>query len=192
MLRIIVCFLITILSLKASAQLIAEPEGQDTLVIEKVEETVKPRKSPAKASLLSAVIPGAGQIYNHKYWKLPIVYAGIGTSAYFIIDNRRQYLEFRDAYLSDINDIVGDSSTYAKQGINPDQLRAAADQYRQWMEYSYIAVGIVYVLQIVDAAVDAHLYYFDVSDDLTLHWRPQVFTTRQQGLYTGVTLNLRF
>ncbi len=190
--RILLCFVFLILAISSRSQVMLDSLASDSVEVETVEESEPQYKSPARASLLSALLPGAGQIYNKKYWKLPIVYGGLGTSIFFIIDNRQQYVRFRDAYIRDINDIVSDSSDFAKQGISPDQLRAAADQRRQWMEYSYIATGIVYVLQIVDAAVDAHLYYFNVSDDLTLHWRPEVYSTRNRGMYTGVTLNLRF
>lgn len=176
-------------AVQLSAQDTNKVIAEDTV---KVKDKGEQRKSPMKATLLSAVLPGAGQAYNGKYWKMPIVYAGIGTSVFFILDNRRNYLEFKNAYLRDIDDNLSDSSEFALQGIQPQQLRTAADQYRQWMEWSYIAAGIIYVLQIVDASVDAHLYYFDVSDDLTLHWRPEVFATRNRTITSGITLSLSF
>ena len=190
MLRVAVVLCLACVALSAKAQVDGEIVSEDTVHLQDSQAQPASR-SPARASLLSAVLPGSGQIYNKKYWKLPIVYAGLGTSVFFILDNRRQYLRFREAYLLDL-DTNTPSSIYAEQGITVNQLRAAADQYRLWMEWSYIATGIVYVLQIVDAAVDAHLYSFNVSDDLTLNWRPEVYATRRRAMTAGITLSLNF
>lgn len=179
------------LGLTAKAQVEGDLSAEGATIDTVGSDETERLKSPKKATLLSAVLPGAGQIYNQKYWKLPIVYGGFATSIYFILDNRRNYREFRSAYLMDLDTNSG-SSVYADRGISTDQLRAAADQRRLWMEWSYIATGIIYVLQVVDAAVDAHLYHFNISDDLTLRWRPQVIHNRNQGAYAGVNLSLHF
>ncbi len=127
-------------------------------------------RSPGKAALFSAIFPGGGQIYNRKYWKLPIVYAGIGVSLYFGFYYRDTYLKYKEAYKMELN---GDSSEFHNY-LTPDGIRVARDQYRQWMETSYIIAGAFYVLQIVDALVDAHLADFDISDDLGMRIRPDV------------------
>lgn len=124
---------------------------------------------PTTATLRSVVLPGLGQIYNEKYWKVPIVYAGIGGSIYFIDRNTRNYKKFRGALIAR-ND---PDRTDDFEGIyNEEQLRTLKETYRRWRDLSYISLVGFYVLQIVDANVDAHLHGFDVSDDLSLRIRP--------------------
>ncbi|MGD1845600.1 MAG: DUF5683 domain-containing protein [Salibacteraceae bacterium] len=165
-------------------------EDQPAVVV--AEDTLM-GKSPAKAALYSALLPGLGQAYNGKYWKIPIVYAGMGTSIFFILDNRKNYIDFRDAYIAEIDSCPETVST-----LNPlfttTALRERADQYRQWMELSYIITAGIYVLNIVDASVDAHLSTFDVSDDLSLRVMPGVFPTMvgSDRMYMGVNLRLNF
>ncbi len=130
-------------------------------------------RDPKKAAIMSAILPGLGQIYNRKYWKLPIVYGGVGASAYFIGFNRSQYKLFKKYYIWDTDATNPLKSPYY-QNVQPQALRQQADQYRSWMEYSYIAFVAIYLLQIVDASVDAHLSGFDVSDDLSLNIHPSV------------------
>ncbi|GAB4375657.1 MAG: hypothetical protein Kow0075_02190 [Salibacteraceae bacterium] len=132
-------------------------------------------RSPARAALFSAVLPGLGQVYNKKYWKVPIVYAGLGASAYFILTNRYYFNLFKRYYVVDTNPNDGMKSPYADQGIPPAALRTQAEQYQTWLEYSYMAFAAIYVLQIIDASVDAHLFYFDVSEDLSVNWAPGVY-----------------
>jgi hypothetical protein len=124
------------------------------------------RHSPRKASILSAALPGAGQVYNRKYWKVPIVYAGLGASLWFIRENQTQYRRYRDAYLALVD---GDPNTVDEfEGrFSPEQVRDVLDTYQRWRDLSYIALGAVYVLQIVDASVDAHFVRFNVSPDLS-------------------------
>jgi TM2 domain-containing membrane protein YozV len=150
--------------------------------------------SPKKATLL-ALIPGAGQIYNKKYWKLPIVYAGFAVTGYFAAWNRANYLKFNQAYRCKVNNpdnqlIVtynpDDDSYYcslnnkvecdnelAKQ-YETDQLKAYTDSYRRDMEFSYILMGLWYVIQMLDATVDAHLYYWNVNEDLSVRLEPVI------------------
>lgn len=135
--------------------------------------SLKQPHSPKKATLLSAVLPGAGQIYNKKYWKVPIIYGAFGTCAYFAVQNRQEYLRYRDAYRLETD---GDSTTvseFANFPITVNGIREWRDRYKQWMELNYILMGLTYVLNILDANVDAHLFYFNVNDDLSLRWQPQ-------------------
>jgi len=149
--------------------------------------------SPKKATIRSAIIPGWGQVYNKKYWKVPVIYAAFGTCTYFAIENRRQYIRYRDAYRAETD---GDSTTiseFANLPITTEGIRDWRDQYKQWMELSIILGGITYVLNIVDASVDAHLFAFDVSDDLSLRWQPHIRRDwRTQSTFTGVSLKLTF
>lgn len=124
---------------------------------------------PAKAALYSALLPGLGQVYNKKYWKVPIIYAGFAAAGYFLHDNLEQIDFYKDAYVADIDD---DPTTVNETGYTLTQLNDIIDQYKQWRDLSYIAIAAIYVLNIVDANVDAHLFYFDVSKDISLHWSP--------------------
>ncbi|MEQ9187910.1 MAG: DUF5683 domain-containing protein [Cryomorphaceae bacterium] len=157
----------------------------------KKERTVR---SPKKASLYSAILPGAGQVYNKKYWKLPIVYGAMATAVYFYFNNRSYYIEYRDAYLNDLNfdDPDYEPSFYALRNVGTTQLRQAADASRQNMEYSVIGFLAIYGLQIIDATVDAHLSSFDIGDDLTLEWEPTVLPRSNHQIVSGLRLDFRF
>ena len=144
--------------------------------------------SPKKASLFSAVFPGAGQIYNKKYWKLPIVYGGIGLSIYFIIENEKQYNLFRHEYLDRIK---GYETRPELELYSNDQLLTIQNTYRRWRDMSYIATGLIYVLQIVDAAVDAHFFYWEeeMNENVTLRIAPRPNAmTRSIGLSFSLKL----
>jgi hypothetical protein len=120
--------------------------------------------APSRAAFYSAVIPGLGQAYNQKYWKIPIVYAGIGTGIYFYTSNRKEYTRFRDAYKSRLAGFTDDEF----QGIANETLIRAQRTSRRNMDVSLaVAVGF-YLLNIVDANVDAHLRQYNVSEDLSL------------------------
>lgn len=149
-------------------------------------KTVKPH-SAKKATILSAVLPGAGQIYNKKYWKAPIAWAGMGTCIYFIRDNRAGFNLLRkdailrqnypDNYVSPIT--YRDLGTFAGTNAQLDQLVLdnqevidAMDKRKQWLDLSYFALAAVYGLQIIDANVDAHLFDYDISPDISLNIAP--------------------
>lgn len=126
--------------------------------------------SPKKATYL-ALIPGAGQIYNKKYWKVPIVYAGFGVMGYFAIANRKEYLIYNEAYTCSV--LEGDDCTNdLTDRYSSDELKSIKDYYRRNMELSFIIMGAWYVLQILDASVDAHLYYWEVNEDLSVDIQP--------------------
>jgi len=156
--------------------------------------TLVKKHSPKKATIYSAVIPGLGQAYNKKYWKIPIVYTGFGVLSYFIISNRNEYLQFREAYdyviLGDtLNPINNDYVNI----YSADKLLKARDFYRRNMEFSMILTGFWYILNIVDASVDAHLFDYDISDDLSLHIEPMVKSTFiKPEPITGITIKLKF
>ena len=125
--------------------------------------------APAKAAFYSAVLPGLGQAYNKKYWKIPIIYAGIGTSIYFYVRNNNDYNNFRDAYKRRLAGFTDDE--YWGDGDTPlisaDRLADAQKTAKRNKDMSIaIAVGF-YLLNIIDANVDAHLRQFNVNDDLS-------------------------
>jgi len=142
-------------------------------------QKIQKEKSPKKASIYSAVIPGSGQIYTKKYWKVPIIYGGLVTSAYFINDNNNQYKEYRDAALLSYE--TGEDQL----GYTYSELIILKDHYKRNREISYFSFVGVYILNIIDASVNAHLFHFDVSDDISLNIRP--YSTFSN---TGVSFSL--
>lgn len=156
--------------------------AQDALVIKRElppeQMNVKNSHSPRKATLL-ALIPGAGQAYNRKYWKMPIVYAGFGAGFYLGITNNNDYKLYKAAYDYKMN-VTADVSEAAKNEAaryTADNLISLRDYYRRNMELSWIITAAWYLVQIIDANVDAHFFYYDVNDNLTLHIEPQWNTT---------------
>lgn len=127
--------------------------------------------SPSRASIMSAILPGAGQAYNKKYWKIPVIYAGFAGLGYLVKTNNDEYKIFKEAYRLRLD---GDESTTDEfVSVYADQdLVTLKNFYRRNRDLSIIGIGVLYILNIVDAAVDAHLFYFNVSDDLTMHIRP--------------------
>ncbi len=118
--------------------------------------------SPKTATILALALPGAGQIYNRKYWKVPIVYAGIGYSIYSLIQNQNSLNEMNDTF----------RNMYAR-GITPSRiLTNQRDGYRINRDVSIIAVSLIYVLQVIDATVDAHFYKFDINQSLSARFNP--------------------
>ena len=137
--------------------------------------------APSKAAFYSAVLPGLGQAYNKKYWKLPIVYGGLGAMIYFIDFNTGEQKRFERAInIRKLNDL-NDEKDLGIPDI-PDQFPTLdnssvisyRNQHRKQKELSYVGLLIIYVLAGVDAYVDAHLLNFDVNDDLTLRVRPDL------------------
>ncbi|MEO6901838.1 MAG: DUF5683 domain-containing protein [Bacteroidia bacterium] len=148
--------------------------------------------SPHKAAILSTVLPGLGQAYNKKYWKIPVIYAGLGALGYSINVNHKNYIKFRTAYRIRMDK---DSITHDQfEGIyNPDQLKDWITYYHRYRDLSVIGVALLYVVNIVDASVDAHLMSFDVSDDLSLNIQPNLyFTENKKNYITGLTINISF
>lgn len=135
--------------------------------------------SPGKAAIRSAIIPGWGQIYNKKYWKVPIVYGALGTTAGIFVYNLQNYRDTRFAYRVKYNMRVNatDSALYVKikdelKPLSESSLRSYRDQFRRDIDYSVLFFMIMWGLNVVDAAVDAHLKSFDVSPDLSFRLQP--------------------
>lgn len=142
--------------------------------------------SPAKAAFLSAIVPGWGQIYNRKYWKLPIVYGALGVAAYFIQDNARKHKAFKEAYINyEVDEFTPESITV---GFTRDGLLNGRQIYLRNLEVSWIIGGALYAANILDAVVDAHLFDFDVSDDLSIKSQPFL---RMDGVI-GASFSVRF
>jgi hypothetical protein len=145
--------------------------------------------SVRKATILSTILPGAGQVYNRKYWKVPLVYAALGATAYYINYNNKNYKQYNDALIRRYD---SDNTNELFTEISNDNLRILSDGYRRNRDLSFAAATIVYVLNIIDAHVDAHLYTFNVSDDLSLKLEPALipsFANRPPHSELKLTLN---
>ncbi len=129
---------------------------------------------PRKATLRSAVIPGWGQAYNKKYWKIPIVWGALGTAAGFFVYNRKEYIDARDAYrnLMDKNDSNNYLIKPKFRPVDPEAVRQYRIAVRQYVDYSVLAFILLWGLNVVDATVDGHLKAFDVNDNLSLRVNP--------------------
>ena len=159
------------------------------------------RHNPKKATIYSAVLPGLGQAYNKKYWKIPIVYAGIGTIYYIADMNGDSYRAYRDAfdYKSGIKTDVDDDIKSIASRYSNENLISIRDYYRRNMELSWIIMAIWYGVNIIDACVDAHFFEYDIGDDLTLKIEPMIQTNYAywdtgygNGSGSGISLKLKF
>jgi hypothetical protein len=146
-------------------------------------------KNPKTATILSAVLPGAGQVYNEKIWKVPLLYGGIITNAYFVEFNNRRYQKFKEAL-----EIVRDPTLGPNPfpNLNQDGIIRNVDYWRRNRDLGFLLFGAIYVLAIVDAQVDAHLSGFDVSDDLSLKLEPAYESLMAGRNAIGLSLKLNF
>ena len=139
---------------------------RDTVIvtgdIDEVDSLFLASHSPGKAGMYSAVLPGMGQIYNRRYWKVPIVYAGFGGLVYGIIYNGENYRENKDIYK-----YMRDNQLNEWEGITLKQAEVYKDFHKRYRDLFIIVSTGFYGLQIIDAIVDAHLIDYDVSDDLS-------------------------
>ncbi len=143
-----------------------------------------------RAAALLGVVPGLGQAYNKKYWKIPIVYAALGTVTYFTIRNTKEYRAARDNYRWVVD---GNPSTNAQgkfEGQDGPTLLSYRNTWQRYSELSYLTLGLTYLLSVTDAFVDAHLATFDVSDDLTLRMVPKVESAVGPTFGLGVQLKI--
>jgi len=144
-------------------------------------------KNPRKATMLSAILPGAGQVYNGKAWKVPILYAGFMADIYFIGYNNQRYQVFREALFA-----FDEGEDNLFPSLNRDALVRNVDYWRRNRDLTILLLGVIYALNIIDANVDAHLSGFDISDELSLAIEPsmQQFAAQNQSL--GISVKLKF
>jgi len=173
---------------------------EDSLLVARAEKIVveeepdyKPYNAlaPAKAAFYSAVLPGLGQAYNGKYWKIPIAYAGLGIGIYFYLNNDEQYDRYRSIYKRRIAGYTDDEFTTPNgtQRVTNEGLIRAQRFYQQNKEISILVIAGIYALNIIDANVDAHLQQFNVNEDLSL--KPAVNFNEYTGR-TGYVLSLNY
>lgn len=148
--------------------------------------------APARAAFYSAILPGLGQAYNKKYWKIPIAYAGLGVGVYFYIANDQQYDRYRSIYKRRLEGHRDDEFIVnGVERVSNDGLIRAQRFYARNKEVSILVIAGIYALNIIDANVDAHLAQFNVSEDLSL--KPSVNYDEFTGKTGyGLSLNLNF
>jgi len=185
-----------VITLAAMLLLSATAQAQDTLV-------AKQEHSAKKAAIMSAILPGAGQVYNGKWWKVPIIYAGFGGIGYLAYTNHSNYKTFLTAYKIktgnlDEGEIPSELEIQLSESYQANQLQTYKESYRRDFELYCIILAAWYGLNIVDAVVDGHLYTYDIGDDLSLHVDP-VFSLPSTpnlafagGRQTGLTLSFNF
>lgn len=161
-------------------------------------DTVKVH-SVKKAMIFSAVVPGAGQVYNHlampkgqkkAFWKVPLIYAGLGATGYFLISNQSMVKSLKTEYTNRMDGVAGDPqwSQYDDQAV-----LTLYSQYQNNRDLSILGLSLVYLVQLADAGIEAHFVRFDISKDLTMMIRPTVQTIDYSFVpSTGLALQFKF
>lgn len=161
--------------------------GADSTI---AKDSTKKRKvfepNAKKAGMYSSILPGLGQAYNRQYWKIPVVYAILGTAGYFIGFNYNKYTEYRQAYIYAID---GDPGTGNKlsESYDAQSLQRLQNNYKKDLDVIVLLTSVGYALQIMDAVASAHLKNFDVSRDISMQVKPMV-----QNNFVGVGLVMNF
>ena len=164
-----------------------------------------------KAVWLGVIVPGAGQIYNRSYWKLPIVYGAFMGCGYAIMTMQNRYSGYKQAYLDLYNDVEAGtvsedpSKSYIAvipEGYNLSRVGGAStwmntlknrqSTYHRYRDYSVLAIVVAYALSLIDAYVDAQLFDFDISPDLTLNVEPQIYYDYQHKQSAEIKLAIQF
>ncbi|HNX05948.1 MAG TPA: DUF5683 domain-containing protein [Bacteroidales bacterium] len=150
--------------------------------------------SPKKAAWMSAALPGLGQIYNKKYWKVPVIYVGFGIIGYLGYNYYTKFNKYKDTYLyrSALDTTVTD---YFPEIMSKDILYENWNYYRRNFELTCIVGSLFYILNIIDASVDGHLYKFDISDDLSLKVEPDMNSLSYysgKNMAGGIKISLKF
>jgi hypothetical protein len=184
-------------------------KAQDTMAVSK-ERVRRYTLEPVRATMYAAALPGLGQIYNRKYWKVPIVYAGFGALGYAVSFNTRNYNTFITAY-QDFTDIIPETDSYLDLLVNQDPaqydpvlypesynpsneawvrttLLNGVDYYRRYRDLSYIGITAWYLLTIIEAHVDASLFDYDISDNLRAYIMP--VSTAYARITPGITFSI--
>jgi len=162
-------------------------------------DSLKKNKFSFKSTLFSCVIPGSGQVHNNiirsnttknrLWWKLPLIYGGLGTTLYLINFNNQEFNSIKNERLSRID---GNSPIYYAQ-YSENQLKEIQDEYRRFRDLSVISLIGIYFLQVIDANVESHLFLFDISDNLTFRIKPsyQINNYYKNSFSTQFSLNIK-
>lgn len=141
--------------------------------------------NPKKAGLYSAILPGAGQLYNKQYWKIPLIYAGVGAAVYFIQFNTEKYQTYRKAYIASLE---GREHEFTGK-YDQSALKQLQDGYKRYLDMTLLLTAVGYTLQVIDAVVFAHLKNFDVSPDISMRMAPVSYPNGGAGL--GLVFSLK-
>ncbi len=171
-------------------------DKQDTLILESNEvieieievDTLENR--PNTAALYSAALPGLGQAYNKKYWKIPLIYGGGLVIGYFINFNHRLYKQYRDGLIAIIDQ--DDRTQPFDPSLDQKFYQRNVDYWRRNRDLLMIGTLLFYAMNIIDAHVDAHLELFTIDDDISLNLEPSLNQTAMQTNVIGLSLKLRF
>jgi hypothetical protein len=147
------------------------------------------RHNPNKAVVYSLICPGLGQVYNKKYWKLPVIYGAGGTLAYFLAYNQLKYKKFRDAYETGTE---GSQAYIDGMYYDYDILPRGRDFYRRYRDLSVLGLGALYLLNVIDAMVDAYFFSYDITDDLSMRVEPAMIESYGMTSGLGLRINLGF
>lgn len=168
---------------------------QDTIIRQPIDAL-----APSRAAFYSAVLPGLGQAYNKKYWKIPIIYAALGTGIYMYSNNNKDYKRYRNAYKSRLAGFTTDefwgtdpttNSPLENPRVSSDGLIRAQRTLRRNKEISLLVTIGLYALNIIDANVDAHLLQYNVDENLAIKPHFQ-YNERENSSDLGLTLNYKF
>ncbi|MCK5846526.1 MAG: hypothetical protein KAG84_03735 [Bacteroidales bacterium] len=184
-LTIFVIAIFSVFTLKAQQSGQLEVEG---IQIEKDTSS----HSPKLAGFLSLGLPGLGQAYNKKYWKIPIIYAGFAGLTYLIVDNHKSYTEYRDAYIARIELTPGNEDLLPQ--YTTENIRVMKNIYWKDRDFYIIMTITLYAIQALDAVVDAHFWTYDMSSDLSFRIKPSIEPTlgTYQTNATGIGVSLNF
>lgn len=172
---------------KSEGKVLAEIESANAPA-----KVVAPMKyNPTKAGLYSAVLPGLGQFYNRKYWKIPIVWGAVGAGIGYAVWSDNQYKKYRGYFVAKINGVPNEFND-EHPWLDARALGNAQDRAKRQRDYAIAITGLIYILNIVDAVVDAHLYEGRKDPDLTI--RPDLIYDRNgfQSPKTGLSINYSF
>lgn len=189
-LKVIVLCLCTLICLASNAQDSLSHESDSIARAKAARKKLYSR--PRRATIMSAILPGLGQAYNKKYWKLPIIYGGLAGFGYMFYKNNTEFIYFKKNVIAAYDN---DPSTGYDLHYSPEQLQTQKLYYKKYRDFAIIGLGIIYIVNLVDANVDAHLRTFDVSDDLSLNvepWCELMNIGSRVGTATGISLKFKF
>lgn len=191
--KFLIFFSFVLIAQLAQSQSMELEKNENVLIDSKISMPKMDPLRPSKAAFLSAVLPGLGQAYNKKYWKIPIVYAAIGTALYFYFDNDNVYDRYRNAYKRRLagftdDEFYGSGST---PFISEDALIRAQRNLKRNKEMSLLITVGLYALNVLEANVDAHLLQYNMDENLSL--KPFIdFNNPNFDAQFGMSINLKF
>lgn len=192
--KFLLCIVFLVLPFIALSQKSSDlGEAKNLIIEDSVQRKPFDPLRPSKAAFYSAVLPGLGQAYNKRYWKIPIVYAALGAGIYFYVDNKNEYNRYRDAYKRRLAGFTDDEfwGTGTSPAISNDALIRAQQTLRRNKDLSLLLTILAYTLNIVDANVDAHLLQFNVDDNLAIKPNLQ-FDNFDASSNLGLSVNFKF